>query len=238
MRIVIAEDDPAFAIQLQEYLSRFGQENHQEMQVTVYSDGAELVDRYRYDADLLLLDVEMPSLSGLDAAKSIRASDPKVLIIFITNLAQYAIRGYEVSALDYVLKPVTYYALAMKLRLALRLIRQNEEQSILLSRDGDMVRIPLSHLFYIEIYSHRLCYHTTEGDILLTSVRTLSHLEEELQESGFIRCHKSYLINLRYVDALRSTSVLLNGQEIPVSRNRRGDVLQALLHYVKGGNAL
>lgn len=234
MRIIIAEDDPAFAAQMQDYLRRFSEESGQTITVTAYRNGAELLEHYHGDGDLLLLDVDMPGMNGIAAAKAIRRTDPQVLIIFVTNLAQYAIRGYEVNALDYVLKPISYYDLSMKLRQALRILRRNEEHSILLNQEGELLRVPLSHLYYVESYSHQLCYHTTEGEVRLTTTRTLTALEEELCPHGFVRCHKGYLINLRYVDAIRSSSVLLNGAEIPVSRSRKKEVLQALLNETKG----
>lgn len=237
IHIIIAEDDPSFSAQVQSYLQQFAQENQLDLSVIAYSDGAELVEHYHGNGDILLLDVDMPGMDGLTAAKMIRKIDTSVQIIFITNLAQYAIRGYEVNALDYVLKPISYYALSMKLRLALRILRRNQEKSILLNRDGDVTRVPLSHLYYVEIYSHQLCYHTAEGDITLTTTRTLTMLEEELGQYGFVRCHKGLLINLRYVDTLQGTNVLVAGKWLPVSRNRRKAVLEALLNYAKGGRA-
>lgn len=88
------------------------------------------------------------------------------------NLAQYAIRGYEVSALDYVLKPVSYHALSMKLHLALRLLQRNLEYSLLLNRGKDLQRVPVSHLHYVEVYSHQFHYHTAEGNMWRRTMKT------------------------------------------------------------------
>ncbi len=234
MRIAIAEDQQTCADQLQAHLRRYAGETGTAVQVDVYPNGAQLVEHYRGGWDLLLLDVDMPAMNGFDAARAIRRADPEIPILFITNLAQYAIRGYEVNALDYILKPVSYYALAMKLTMVSRLLRRNMEQSLMLNQDGDLLRIPYSHLYYVEIFSHQLRYHTMEGDVEITTARTLSTLEQELGEHGFVRCHKSYLINLRYVDTLRGNTVLLAGVELPVSRSRRKAVMQAIINYAKG----
>ncbi len=233
VRVAIAEDEKYCSDQLQSYLQRFAQDSGEPVSVEGFSNGASLVEHYRGTWDLLLLDVDMPGMSGLDAARMIRRSDPDVIILFITNLAQYAIRGYEVGALDYLLKPVSYYALSMKLHAALRLLRRNQDRYLMLPQDGGMVRLPLSRLYYVEAFGHQLHYHTTEGELVSTTTQTLSALEGEME--GLVRCHKSFLVNMHYVDSVRSGTVLVAGREIPVGRSHRKALIEALLHYVKGG---
>lgn len=236
MRIAIAEDEPTFTKRLREYLDRFAGEHDISFDVDTFANGADLVNAYSHAQrwDLILLDVDMPNLDGLSTARCIRERDPDVLIMFITNLAQYAIKGYEVDALDYVLKPVSYYALAMKLDKAIRLARLNNDRSLLLTMDRDVVRVPLSRLYYIEVYDHKLVYHTADGEIRNTGAKSLSAVEEELSSDGFARCHSAYLVNLRYVDSIQGSSVLVMGQELPIARNRRKGFLQALLEHEKG----
>ena len=105
-RIAIVEDDAECREQLREYVEHYGQENREELEVLCFSDGAELVEGYRPVYDLLLLDIEMPNLDGMTAARRIRQVDSDVLIVFITNMAKYAISGYEVEAPGFMLKPV------------------------------------------------------------------------------------------------------------------------------------
>lgn len=233
IRIAIVEDNVQAARRLQELVERFGKENRVEIQSTLFSDGAKLVGDYHPEWDLLLLDVDMPVMNGFETARSIRKTDPEVCIIFITNLAQYAIHGYEVQALDYLLKPVNYYALDMRLKRVLRLLRTRETEALMVKIDGDMVRVPLSHIYYIEIFDHNLHYHTVEGDIT-TGGSTLSSLEKTLSSQGFVRCHNCYLVNVRYVDAVRGNTLQIMNRELPISRSRHRAVMDALLLYAKG----
>lgn len=232
MRIAIAEDETAYSNHLQSHLKRFAQDSGQPMEIECFASGAQLVEHYRGTWDLLLLDVDMPGMNGLEAARMIRQSDPNVLIMFITNLAQYAIKGYEVGALDYLLKPVSYYALSMKLEAALRILRRNEDRYLMLPQDGGVVRLPLSRLYYVEAFSHQLHYHTAEGELTSTTTQSLSSLEGELE--GFFRCHKGYLVNLRYIDEVRGDTLVAAGQELPVARSRRKALMEALLKHMKG----
>lgn len=236
MRIAIAEDEKRCLNQLQEQLRRFGEEEQIEIQTFHFPNGAALIEQFRGSWDMILLDIDMPVMNGMETARAIRRLDPDVLIIFITNLAQYALAGYEVQAFDYMLKPVSYPSLAMKLKLALRVLEKNRERSITLDQDGELFRVPLSHLYYVEVYNHRLCYHTMERDIDVNSTRSLAELEQELRSAGFVRCHKSVLVNARYVDYIKGCALTVAGREIPISKNRRSEVLKELLSYMKGGD--
>ena len=233
VRIAIVEDDLQAARQLQEQVEQFGAENKVETQITLFSDGAKLAGDYRPEWDLLFLDVDMPVMNGFETAKSIRETDPDVCLIFITNLAQYAIHGYDVGALDYLLKPVKYPALAMRLKRVLRLLRTRENEALILKTDGNMVRVPLSRIYYIEIFDHNLQYHTVEG-VITTGGSTLSSLEKSLIPQGFVRCHNCYLVNIRYIDRVHGNTLRVAERALPVSRNRRRAVIDALLSYAEG----
>ena len=117
--IAVVEDDSSASQQIQNYLSLYQKENEQEFSVTVFADGLSILEDYHPIWDIILMDIEMPLMDGMTAAKCIRELDQSVIIIFITNMAKYAIKGYEVGALDFVLKPVSYFAFSLKITLSL-----------------------------------------------------------------------------------------------------------------------
>ena len=123
-KIAVVEDNDAMRAQLCGFIAQYAQESGHQLDVTAFSDGAQLVEPYRPGFDIIFLDIEMPKLGGMPTAERIRRQDPDVVLVFVTNMAQYAIRGYEVDALDFVLKPVSYYQFSTKLERALQRIQR------------------------------------------------------------------------------------------------------------------
>lgn len=233
IRIAIVEDEANYRRQLQEYIRRFSSEHGVDFDVAEFQEGTALVEHYRPMWDIILLDIQMPGLDGMETARRIREYDQNVILIFITNLAQFALKGYEVNAYDFVVKPITYPAFAMKLQKISARIESRTEGYVLLPVANGMKKLPASEVLYIEVTNHRLYCHTAEGVLQLTS-GTLSALEERLARSSFCRCNSCYLVNLRYVTDIRKDSIVVGGDELAVSRARKKPFLRALTEFVGG----
>lgn len=233
LRVAIVEDSPDDQARLNGYLEKFSGEWGETCRVTAFSDGASFLEAYQPDYDLILLDIEMPRLNGMETARELRLRDAHVLLIFITNMAQYALSGYEVDALDYMLKPVSYYAFAMKLKKVQRILRERTGGSLMLPFDGVVRRIPIQSILYIEVSDHKLCYHTYEGDSTVTG--SLKVLEQELAEHHFARCNNCYLVNLTHVRSVTPEVVIVENTSLKISRPRRKEFMQALSDYYGGG---
>lgn len=230
LHIAIAEDDPGYVRQLKEYLDRYGREQGEPVEVTVFPDGDELVEGYRAQFDLILMDVEMPFLDGMTAAEEIRKRDSEVVIIFITNMAQYAIRGYAVDALDYVLKPVSYFAFAQRLERAVARMKRRERKCIVIPMKGGSRKVNLSNLYYVESQGHTLLYHTASG--VYPSTGTMKEVEARLTGLHFCRGNNGYLINLEHVDGVQDGFALVHGERLQLSRPRRAVFLETLTNYL------
>lgn len=232
-RIAIVEDDPVCAQQLQEYVERYNQESGEELQTILFPDGLDVVEDYRPVWDVILMDIEMPNLDGMSAAKRIREQDPAVVLIFITNMARFAIKGYEVGAMDFVLKPVKYPQFALKLKKALGIAGRRSHRFLMVS-DGDLSRrVSTDNILYIEVINHRLYIHTAEE--IFINRGSLQDMEAQLKDLPFVRCSHSYLVNLANVTGVKRDALLVGGREIPVSRPKRKEVLQQLSDYLGGG---
>ena len=232
MRIAIVEDEQPFADELAEYITRFSQEYQAAVQCQHFKSSVTFLSSYQPVWDLLLLDIEMPNMDGMMLAHKIREIDQNVLLIFITKVAKYAMAGYEVAALDYVLKPVNYYVFSMKLRRVLSLLEAKQKNHIVIQGNGSVRKIPVETIRYIDVLGHTISYHTPQGIISSTGAKSIRELECELLPDGFCKCNQCYLVNLQYVQSVEKDTVVLTGGEcLNISRNRKKLFMQALLDF-------
>lgn len=230
IRIAIVEDEVEYRQQLRQFVEQYSSESGQEFEISLFSDGLEIVEGYHVQYDVILLDVEMKYMDGMTAAQEIRKVDPEVVIIFITNMAQYAIRGYAVDALDYVLKPVSYFAFSQRLSRAIARMSKRTRQYMTIAIRGGAQKIPVDDIYYIESQGHTLIFYTKQGQHKTSG--TMKELEEKLTGLNFCRCNKGYLVNLTHVDGVQNGCALVNGQELPVSRGKKNEFMEALTDYL------
>lgn len=231
-KIAVAEDEEEFAEELRNYLSAYEKETGERFSITFYKDGDELVQNYQNQFDLILMDIQMKFMNGMCAAEEIRTKDSSVVIIFITNMTQYAVRGYEVDAMDYILKPVKYFTFSQKLQKALDRIRQQRKIFLSVAIKGRMYKIPIEELLYIESRGHTLNYHTQKEII---SVRAnISDMPQELRKYGFSQINKGCIVNMKYVDTVMNGDCFLNGEVLPIARNRKKTFMDELTKYISG----
>ena len=179
------------------------------------------------------MDIQMPNMNGMEAARRLRVLDEKVLLVFVTNLTQYAIAGYGVSALDYIVKPVNYYDFALKLTRALKRINHARDNALTIATPMGMTRVDLDDIVYIEVQNHELTYHTVENTY--SQYGTLNSLEKELQNKGFGRCNSCYLVNLQHVRQVSGYSLMLSdGSELRISQPKKKGFMDVLQAYRAG----
>ena len=182
IRVAIVEDEAAVRDQLMGYVQRYMRQYDAQIEVTMFTDGVEILEGYRPVYDIIFLDVEMQHLDGMETASRIRALDSDVLLIFITNMAQYAIKGYAVGALDYVLKPVPYFAFSQQLQKAAGQLARRARQYLAVPVDGGMRRLDEASVYYIESEGHRIHFYTEDGDF--SAPGALKAWEEKLEPQG------------------------------------------------------
>ena len=230
IRVAIVEDEAEIREQLMGYVQRYTRQYGTAFEVKTFADGLEILEDYRPVYDLILLDIEMKHLDGMETARRIRELDPDVMLVFITNMAQYAIKGYAVGALDYVLKPVPYFAFSQQLQKVEAQLRRRTRHYLAVPVEGGLRRLDTSRIYYIESEGHRVDFYTEAPG-------ALKALEEKLADRPFARCNSGYLVNLAQVQAVQQNTVEVGPYELQVSRPKRKSFLAALTDYI-GGDGL
>lgn len=169
--------------------------------------------------DMLLLDIEMGGMNGVELAKKIRKWDERIQLVFITGFPDFIAEGYEVSALHYLMKPVAQEKLYAVLdKAAVNLAKSEKRLQVTHDRQTDLV--PLSRILYVESQKQYVLIHTAEKIYRMKT--SLAETEKRLDEY-FFKCQRSFLVNLRYVTRVKSDCVVLkNGEEVPISRGMAG----------------
>lgn len=234
-RILIVEDEAAAADALKEALARYGAEHDQAFHVTWLKNGLELDVDGPADADLIFMDIDLPGENGLEAALELRKRDHQTPLIFVTNLAQYAVRGYQADALDFMVKPFTYGAFAMRMDRAMEVMRRAAASTLTLrSREGLRV-ISLPDLVFVETSGHSVVYHMADGTRF--QVRgSLVKAAEELGGSPFLRISSGCVINMGHVRGVRDAEVTLSsGDSVWISRANKKRCLEEISRYLGRG---
>lgn len=233
-RIAVVEDEQQYRDEVCQYIEQYATEHQLKFDVTIYTDGQEIVDDVQKHYDIIFFDIEMTQLNGMDAAKVIRERDVNVVMVFITNMAQYAIEGYEVGALDFVLKPIDYYGFSFRLARALgRVQKKQGNLEFAINTPGGIKKLNSNDIYYIEIENRFLVYHTAEGDF--SQRGTLQSAEEMFQNYHFVKCNHWYLVNLKYVTEIEENIVHVAGSRLEISRRNRAHFLKEVTEYIGGG---
>lgn len=186
--------------------------------------------------DLVFLDIRMKNMSGIELAQLIRKNDSDLLIVFITGLKDYVFQGYAVQALHYLLKPVRQADCFACLDRAQKIIGRRRDESFVIPLESQSIRLLYNEIYSFEIFSHYVEVHSVKG--VFSFKKRMKELEQELPSGRFFRCHRSFIVNMHYVNNLKKNEVCLdNGTCIPVSKSRFTQMNNAFLkYYLKGMN--
>lgn len=233
MRIGILEDEEKVRLSIQEYISRYFKEKGSNVELFPFGDAFSLLENYHADYDVLFMDIQMKLMNGMEAAFKIREKDPHVLIVFVTNLAQYAVEGYAVNAFDFILKPIDYHGFSMKLdRIVNEIQHRNTGKFINIKAKSGLVRIDINELSYVEVRKHDLIYHVGKESIVARGA--LKDITEELKPYYFALCNNSYLVNLAFVRKASKSIELSTGEELFISQGKRKQFMADLARYAGG----
>jgi len=236
IKVAIVEDDSDYAQHLALLLARYAQERQLTIKTEHFDSGLDFISDYAFQYDIVLMDIEMPHMDGLSAAKKLRDQGDAIPLIFITNMAQYAVNGYEVDALGFLVKPVVYFRLSLLLDKAVARLKLLQNQYLSLNGRDFVKKVYINDIKYIEVVRHTIIYHTTDGDIEMPG--TMKELEARLNTFNFVRCNSCWLVNLRHVSGIEGNTVTVAGEELKISRNKKQEFVHRLTAYFASGEGL
>ena len=233
MKIAIVEDNPASAEKLRGYLRQYGEENQKEFDITLFGDAVSFLDRYS-PFDMVFMDICINGTDGMTASRKMRLTDPKVMLIFVTTMAKFAVEGYEVNAFNYIVKPVDYYEFRLKIDKAFKTLTDGRDK-IRIMANGEQHWFNRKDIIYVEVANHYLNFRIKDGK-KLTVYGSMTQLEKTLSFNMFARCNACYMVNLSYVTGVKGFELeLATGEKLQISQSKRKQFVQKLAKYFGGG---
>lgn len=237
LNIAIIEDELKTQELLKSYFADFTKKNGEEFYISCFDNPVTFLTNYKANYDIVLMDIELPHMNGMEASHKLREIDKTVTLIFVTNMAQFAVEGYSVNAFDYIVKPISSDDFSLKLERAIGRIRSNSDEKIKISVNYAVKLLSVSRLKYVEVTGHKLVYHTMDGGAYPTT-GTLKDVETKLRCKGFAKCNSCYLVNLRHVSEVGGQTVTVGGEILQISYPKRKDFMRALNDYLGNGGAI
>lgn len=228
-RIAIVEDEKNDAEKLNNSLKQYLEKNNISASIHNYSDGDEIIEE-ETNFDIILLDIEMKRMDGIQAAHKIRQKDEHVIIVFITRMINMALEGYSVDAADFLIKPLNPLNFETRMDRIFKKLALNKDRFIEVKNGQHKQYININDIDYIEAANKKVTLNLIDGNKINTT-EPLYVLEEKLLKEGFYKPHNSYLVNLNQVKSLNNTDIKLKTDTIPLSKHRRKDFLNALTAF-------
>lgn len=235
IKIAIVEDEEAAAKKLLSMIKKYSESDKRfNFETEVFSDALDFLAAFDGKYDAVFFDIQLPGVTGIEAAKRLRKIDDKVMVVFVTNMANYALESYEVHAFDFILKPLIYDSFFIKFRRICNTL-EHEMSDVYITLTGRFMtkRIAVSDILYVEVMNHDIIFHLKDGEYRTGG--TMSGIEEKLKGYHFSRSSASFLVNLRYVkETYGETVVVVGGDTLKISRSRKNEFMSDFAKYAGG----
>lgn len=234
--IAVLDDEEIALKETRDCLDRYFNEIHEKCSISEFQNPLSFMSEYTPRYDIIILDIQMEKENGIEIARKIRNVDPLTIIVFVTNMANLAVKGYEVDASDFIVKPLEFFSFKMKMNRIMERVKQNDDSGfVLINTANGKIKTKPSEIKYVEVFQHHLIYHLNDGDY--SAYGSLSQVESDLGED-FSRPANCYLVNLRYVKKIDGYDLLLSGSKetmINISHAKKKTFMDDLNRYIGKG---
>ena len=232
INIAVVEDSADDLNNCLSLLDKYSKEKNVLFDIQTFESGDAFLMRFKSQYDFIILDINLSAMNGIDVARTIRTKDEEVVIMFATNLAKYATKGYEVDAVDFVLKPLTYASFYLRLERVMKRLNKKPDSFLVVPSDGGFSKINVAEVLYVEVISHDIIFHMSSGDKITTS-GTLKKYEEKLKGLWFIRCNSCYLVNAHRIKRVEKLDIqLVNDEIIAISHPKKKSFMESFKKYI------
>jgi DNA-binding LytR/AlgR family response regulator len=233
LRIAICDDDNKDLLQIASLLESYRNSRKVQLSYVSFQNAMDLLASMDIrDYDLILLDMLMPGINGMEAAREIRERNSRVQIVFLTSSPEYAVESYSVRAYYYILKPASEEKLFLILDKLMDDFRKPED-ALLLKTQSSVFSLPYGKMEYIEVSAKKLYFILTDGSMREVTGKLADYEQALLKRPGFMKVHRSYLVNLQWVKELRQGELItVSGRHVPVSRAAYPQVRTAYTHFL------
>ena len=230
INIGICEDELHYRVNIKDMLGDILSTYSINYKIYEFSSGEELLSNYPKDLDILIMDIQMKIINGMDTARKIREFDQNLEIIFMTSFSEFMQEGYEVKAYRYILKPISERKISRNILPCINEIMKKKNNYLTINVKNNVDRIKIDSIVYIETDRPNILIYTNDNKY--TTKMSISKIDKILREHGFFRCHNSYIVNLKLVESMNSNTLKIGEKYIPISKYRVKELKLALTNIL------